>query len=174
MARKLPEKTYGDSAGKITAAHLAGLRPRPPREPRSEKWDLSTAFVAGFALALFALPEMGAVFGFGMDKGAPHSASGLLVLLGVVAVFGVFPVVFLHHVFLQNFRHRPSRLVRFVSALLAIGLMHFATGAMKPLVGYEQKIAENRRFESRIVGEASRSPASAPVESIRQGTLFFR
>lgn len=171
------EKTKGSRTAKITAAHLAGLRPRPTPDSPLGKWDLSTAFVAGFALAILVLPEVTALFGFGAEVGAPHSALDLLVLLGFIALFGIFPVVVLQHLYLQTYCKNPTRFDRAASALLALALMFFATSAMKPLVGYDQKIAENARELKSVgplVGEVSRAPASAPVESIRQGTDLFR
>lgn len=162
-----PDKTKSTTNTKITAAHLAGLRPRPGTNSPIGNWDLSTAFVAGFALALLTLPELTRIFGFATRAGAPHAAGDLLVLLGFIAVFGIFPAVVLQHLFLQNFCTRPGRFARVASALVALALMFFATSAMKPLVGYEEKMAENSRdplvlpVPARLVGDADRSPASA-------------
>ena len=154
------EKTNPKGSGKITAAHLAGLRPLPAPESPLGKWDVSTAFVAGFAFAILAVPELSVIFGIGAQNGAPHPSTDLLVLLGVVSLFGIFPVVFLQHHFLQNVCKSPSRFTRVASALVALALMFFATNAMKPLVGYDQKLAEDRTFQARLVGEVNRSPAS--------------
>jgi hypothetical protein len=174
------KKTRETGTAKITAAHLAGLRPRPGPESPIGKWDLSTAFVAGFAFAILAFPELTSIFNFGAQKGAPHSATNLLFLLGLVGVFGIFPIVFLHHLYLQNFSKSPGRIIRAVAALVALAIMTFTTGAIKPLLGYDQKLADDSRYvrtlarSSAIVGEASRSPASAPAEAIREGTELFR
>ncbi len=162
------EKTRETGTTKITAAHLAGLRPRPGPESPIGKWDLSTAFVAGVAFAILALPELTSIVNFGAEKGAPHSAIDLLILLGLVGVFGIFPIVFLHHLFLQNICKSPGRVTRTVSAFIALALMTFTTGAIKPLLGYDQKLADDSRYVRTLarppglVGEASRSPASAP------------
>lgn len=154
---------------KITAAHLAGLRPLPAPASPLGPWDRSTAFVAGFAVAILAVPELSAVFGAGEAPGAPHSAADLLVLLAVIAFFGIFPLVFLQHLYLQNVCKRPTRLARFASAAIALTLMSFATDAMKPLVGYEQKLAEDTRYAAernpriRSFDGSGRSPASLPA-----------
>ena len=145
---------------KITAAHIAGLRPRPNQSSPFGQWDLSTAFVAGFAFTILTLPELSSIFAIVSQKGAPHSAIDLVVLLGLVGLFGIFPVVFLQHLYLQSMRKAPTRFAQVASALLALGLMTFATQAMKPIVGYDQKLAENRSFQSRLLGDISRSPAS--------------
>ena len=169
-----------EKESKITAAHLAGLRPRPGPESPIGKWDVSTAFVAGFAFAILALPELASILNLGAQKGAPHSAIDLIFLLALVGTFGIFPIVFLHHLYLQNFCKSPGRMIRTVSTLIALALMALTTGAMKPLLGYDQKLADDSRYvrtlprSTTTVGEASRSPASATVESIREGTELFR
>lgn len=163
------EKTRETTSTKITAAHLAGLRPRPAPDSPIGKWDASTTFLAGFALALFALPELGALLSFASGTGVPHPPLGLLLLLGVVALFGVFPAVFVQHFYIQNICTHPNRTHRIVSTLAALALMFFATAAMKPLVGYDQKLAEDHVYAERmktrdlkpgITPEPNRAPAS--------------
>lgn len=163
---------------KITAAHLAGLRPRPSPESPIGAWDSSTAFIAGVSLGLLAYPEL-SVLAAAAKTGTPYSAGELLVLLAVIALFGVFPLVFLQHCFLQHFFPKlagraPSRFVRIASAVAALAIMMVTTAAMKPLVGYDQKVAANRSVLPRLLGDVNRMPASAPAESIREGTTLYR
>lgn len=163
---------------KITAAHLAGLRPRPAPESPIGAWDSSTAFIAGVSLAFLGYPELAAL-NVAAKTGAPYSAPELLVLLGVIALFGVFPLVFLQHCFLQHFFPKlagraPTRAVRLASAAVALAIMLFTTEAMKPLVGYDQKVAANRAARPRVIGDTNRMPASAPAEAIRDGTTLYR
>jgi hypothetical protein len=163
------------SAPKITAAHLAGLRPRPSPISPIGKWDTSTAFVAGFGLAALFVPEMASILGEDrLAPGSPFSAIDLAILLVFVAGFGVFPVVFLHHLFFQNIVTAPSRRLRFVSTLIALAAMYASTSEMKPIVGYDQKLEANARYANsirietqnhRVLGDISRSPASTPAES---------
>jgi len=164
MERGDSEKPKIGSNPKITAAHLAGLRPRPSPVSPIGKWDLSTAFVAGFGLAALFVPELSSILG----------EYRLVFLLIFVAGFGVFPVVFIHHLFLQNVVTTPTRRLRFVSAVVALAAMYLATSEMKPIVGYDQKLVENARYANTVQREteklhvpvaASRSPASAPAES---------
>ncbi|MBS1960939.1 MAG: hypothetical protein JST04_01895 [Bdellovibrionales bacterium] len=164
--------------GKVTAAHLAGLRPRPAPESPIGAWDSSTAFIAGVSLAFLGYPELSAL-NVAAKTGMPYSAFELLVLLGVIALFGVFPLVFLQHCFLQHLFPKlsgrsPTRAVRLASAGVALAVMLFSTEAMKPMVGYDQKVAANRAAHPRIAGESNRMPAAAPVESIRDGTTLYR
>lgn len=163
---------------KITAAHLAGLRPRPAPESPIGTWDSSTAFIAGVSLAFLGYPELSAL-NVAAKTGVPYSAGELLVLLGVIALFGVFPLVFLQHCFLQHFFPKlagksPTRVVRLASAAIVLALMLFTTEAMKPLVGYDQKVAANRAARPRVIGDTNRMPASAPADSIHDGTALYR
>lgn len=184
MASERPKNSDSEAPAKITAAHLAGLRPRPPREPASPigKWDRSTIFIAGFAFAMLFLPEVLPIFRLGARSGAPHSAVHLLVLLGLTSCFGIFPVVFAHHFYIQQACGRPTLVKRVLSAGIAFALMTCTTAVMKPLLGYEQKVAENARAwrlehdpRSRsLAGDAIRSPASDPAETIREGIELFR
>jgi hypothetical protein len=166
MGERGSEKTNPRGCGKLTAAHLAGIRPLPPPESPLGKWDVSTAFLAGFAFALLTIPELAVIAGAGNRAGAPHPSTDLLMVLAIIAVFGIFPVVFLQHHFLQNICQNPSRFTQVASVVVALAVMFFATTAMKPLVGYDQKLAENQSFQAHIaqapvVGGVSRSPASA-------------
>jgi hypothetical protein len=158
---------------RLTASHLAGLRPRPSPGSQAQAeshsplgiWDTSTAVVSVLALLLIFGPELPSIFGPGALVGAPHPASDLLVLLTVLAVFGVFPIAFLQHLYLQNGCKRPTALNRTISCALALAAMFYATNAMKPLVGYNEKQREDRAYAERAVPvENGRSPASVPAE----------
>lgn len=149
-------------AVKITAAQLAGIRPPPIPELGASaplgRWDRSTAFLAGFALVALAFPDLEAILTFGA-VGAPHPAGDLLILLGVIALFGVFPVVVFQHIYLQGAGTRRLAWKRAASAVIALGIMFFATGVMKSVVGYDEKIEKDRHYAESSPRQ-DRSPAS--------------
>ncbi len=162
------------SSGKITAAHLAGLLPRPVTPPlgflgatraffTAKRWNASNGLVVSLTLAFFVVPEIAEIIAFESEGELPHSPANLVLRLFGVVALGAAPIwVFQYWISRRFLNAGWSRLA---SAGLAVAALFVTSSYVGTMMGYDQKYGENRIYAACV------DPRSRTLEHCRAVAL---
>lgn len=168
------------SSGKITAAHLAGLLPRPVQKPlglfgaaraffTAKRWNASNGLVVSLTFAFFVIPELAEIIAFESEGELPHSPANLVLRLAGVVALGAVPIWIFQYWISRRFLNAGWS--RLASAGLAIAALFVTSSYVGTMMGYDQKYGENRIYAA-CVDARSRTLDHCRAVALSSGPIW--